>query len=112
MIMAQLVKKTPMELFGSDDVAIKPNRFAMRTRWEPDYSKPTNGGWSGQKSKQPYRNGMPAQAQSIANVFNEPVGTHNPQYKERIPKSKVDLTELLNSQSNGNIKPGLNLPLR
>lgn len=88
--MAQLVKKTPMELFGSDNVQVKPDRYALRGSRvnAPKDQLPENGlsplYYGNRVTYTKLYNGMPAQAQKAANESGAVYGTHDP--KEYYPR--------------------------
>lgn len=112
--MAQLVKKTPMELFGSENVQVKPEYYSLRASrvdaparnlpkdaaYPHYYNKMLKEG-TGQTrvSYLKMANGLKGNAQKAANEYGRVYGTHDPKKwylnpeSERptnpLPKSKV-----------------------
>lgn len=92
--MAQLVKKTPMELFGSEKAQVKPNAYVGRGSRinAPKDKLPENGVsplyYGNRVTYTKLYNGMPSQAQKSANVEGKPVGTHDPKMSRFLPRTK------------------------
>lgn len=83
--MAQLVKKTPMELFGREDVQVKPDAYVGRGSRinAPKDKLPENGVsplyYGNRVTYTKLYNGTPSQAQKAANEEGIVYGTHNPE---------------------------------